>query len=155
MKQAISIFSIVLLLVSCQQPEHGAPDHETLARKLFDTMRDNDFGKSQLLLPDKGTYRKIEEQNGHPVNDLTGDYEQFTDSAEMHFNTVREQLMASGTLKYIRSNIEMAPQSNLPAQTVVAKIESDKGPIKFSFTATKFNNRWYYGGDVHWVEKID
>lgn len=155
MKQTIILFTTVCLLISCKQTERGATDTETLSKKLFDTFRDNDIQKSSMLLPDKGTFRKIEEEKGRVYDDVDLAYQAFIQTAEANFNTVKLALPSWENTVYTRSSKIDAKSGKLPTSKVSAKFEADGEACKFEFTAVKFNNRWFYYGDASWVAKTN
>lgn len=47
--------------------------------------------KSAFLLPDKGTYRKIEADNNHEYADINKAYDTFISNAENNFNTLKSK----------------------------------------------------------------
>lgn len=153
MKQTLLIICFISMAISCNSIERGAADNETLSRKLFDTMRDNDFDKSVYLLPDKGTFRKIEEHNGKTHEDVNIAYEAFLAEAEKKFNESRSMLQQWEGCKYVNTSTLSTKYGNLPAETVTTKFNGAGEPYKITFTAVKFNNRWYSMGDVSWVAK--
>ncbi|MFI5172140.1 MAG: hypothetical protein ACHQFW_07090 [Chitinophagales bacterium] len=153
MKQVLLLILAFSLLTACNKIERGTPDTDTSARKLFDTLRDNDFHKSTYLMPDKGTFRKIEEQLGVTIADLNLAHEAFTKSAETQFNSIRSMVPAWDKCKYLHSTKEDAASGKPAMSTVTVKFEGDGGPYKFQFTCVKFNNRWYYMGDATWIPK--
>lgn len=153
MKNYILFLTVVCTIFSCDKPEYGTADVETLSKKLFDTFRDNDMEKSALLLPDKGTYRKIEVENNHEYEDITKAYDAFLNTAENNFTTVKSKSDNWQNCKYERSITTDSKLGKLAVSTVVVKFDNNGVPAKFEFTAIKFNNRWYYYGDAKWVEK--
>lgn len=153
MKQTLILFTTFCLLISCKQTDRGAADTETLSKKLFDTLRDNDIQKSSMLLPDKGTFRKIEEEKGMVYDDIELAYQAFSQTAEANFHTVQLALPSWENTVYARSTKIDAKFGKLPTSKVSAKFDADGEAYKFEFTAVKFNNRWFYYGDATWVAK--
>lgn len=153
MKQILILFTTVCLLFSCKQTERGAADTETLSKKLFDTLRDNDIQKSSMLLPDKGTFRKIEEEKGMVYEDIDLAYQAFSQTAEANFHTVQLAMPTWENTEYARSTKIDAKFGKLPTSKVSAKFDAEGEAYKFEFTAVKFNNRWFYYGDATWVAK--
>ncbi len=155
MKQVIVFCIAVSCCFSCQKTERGAPDVETLSRKFFDTLRDGNFSKSEFLLPDKGTFRKIEEQRGVKVSDTEAAYAEFIKGAEASFDSVRQMVPDWQSTRFLRSTTEAGNAGNLATMIITTKFESGTDHLKYTITGTRFNNRWYYQGDVHWVNKSE
>jgi|GEM_PF-1393477 len=153
MKKLILFLTVTCTIFSCDKPEYGTTDLEILSKKLFDTFRDNDMQKSAFLLPDKGTYRKIEADNNHEYADINKAYDAFISNAENNFNTLKSKTDNWEKCKYERSITSDSKMGKLAVSAVVVKFDNDGIPAKFEFTAIKFNNRWFYYGDAKWVEK--
>lgn len=149
-----SFFTLLfILLAGCAGPERGALDPEALAKKLFDAVRSDAVDKSNLLLPDKGTYRKIETENGREPVDLNKEYESFTGNALAAFAETVGKTDAWKESSFTRANYTESKLGKLPVARVTTKFLIGSVPSKFEFTAVKFNNRWYYYGDVVWIDK--
>lgn len=149
------IFPILLLaIVSCNEPERGTLDPETMSKKLFDAMKSNSPEKIALLLPDKGTFRKIEEENGHILVNLEAGYNGFEKQSSAHLDTVRNKVSNWSSATFTRGNYTESKLGKLPKARVTTKFDADGSPRKVEFTAVKFNNRWYYYGDMTWIDKI-
>ncbi len=156
MKKPLSLILIVFtLLVSCNEPERGTPDVETLSKKLFDLLRDNNMEKSALLLPDRGTFRKTEAEKGNNHEDINAVYEKFETTAETNFNTVFSMITTWPNCKYNRATTTESKQGKLTTERVVVKFTEGNNAHKFEYTAVRFNNRWYYYGDVIWIAKTN
>ncbi len=155
MKQIFLFLSFISIATACNTVDRGAAENETLSRKLFDTLRDNDFDKSVLLMPDKGTFRKIQEHNGNKIEDVNKVYDEALQEAENRFNDTRSMFGKWETCKYLHATTEGGKYGNLPSETVTTKFSGDGGPYKITCTSVKFNNRWYSMGDVNWVVKTD
>ena len=145
---------LFLAIVSCNEPEHGALDPETMSKKLFDAIKNDAADKTALLLPDKGTYRKIEEENGHQYTDLNAAYEQFENNANANLTAVRGRVSDWSTATFSRAHYTESKLGKVPTARVTTKFDADGQPRKVEFTAAKFNNRWYYYGDVVWIDKV-
>lgn len=151
-----SLFALVLvctLFISCKSTDRGALDVETLSKKLFDTVRDNDIEKSAFLLPDKGTFRKILVEQGQEPENYNEVYSDFSDLAATNFNQLQSQLNTWENTKFIKEAAVEAKVGKLPTTRVSVKFTDGTQPCKFEFTAVKFNNRWYYFGDIIWITK--
>ena len=155
MKQLLLILSFIFICTSCDKVERGAGENETLSRKLFDTLRDNDFDKSALLMPDKVTFRKIQEHNGVKVEDVNKSYDAFLVESENKFNNTYSMFNKWESCKYLHTTSEQGKYGNLPSETVTTKFSGDGGPYKITVTSVKFNNRWYSMGDITWIAKTD
>ena len=55
---------------------------------------------------------------------------------------------------FTRGNYTESKLGKLPKARVTTKFDADGSPRKVEFTAVKFNNRWYYYGDMTWIDKI-
>jgi len=156
MLKPLSLLLIVFtLLVSCNQPERGALDVETLSKKMFDLLRDNNMEKSALLLPDKGTFRKTEAEKGNNDADVNLAYENFQAAAETNFNTAVSMINTWNNCKYNRATSTESKLEKLTIARVSVKFTENTNVHKFEYTAAKFNNRWYYYGDVIWVARTN
>jgi len=144
-----------LVLASCRHVEHGTVDPDSMAKKLFDAVRNEDPDRTLSLLPDKGTYRKIAEANDMAPEDVTKAYEQFIQQAtqNLHNTTVKAEDWSQSS--FTRANYTESKLGKLPVATVTTKFLLNKEPNKLQFTAVKFNNRWYYNGDVTFVDKVE
>ncbi len=155
MRTLFGMMVFVLLITGCDSPERGALDPDTIAKKLFDAVRTDSEEKSQLLLPDKGTFRKIEAENGKEPADLNAAYESFSADAEKAFADIRTHSAAWDKATFTRSNYTESKLGKSPVARITTKFLLDGSPSKFECTAVKFNNRWYYYGDIVWVAKPD
>ncbi|MEZ5015086.1 MAG: hypothetical protein R2794_12420 [Chitinophagales bacterium] len=155
----VRIILFVLLISAagpgCKKEERGAPDCETISRKLFDTMRNNDFEKSELLMPDKGTFRKVSELKGVMLEDVEQAYDAYTQNALSTFDAAHSFLQDWTNTKYLRSTIETAKVDELTTAAITCKFDAAGKPCKFVCHATKYNSRWYYDGDIVWVAKAE
>ncbi len=116
-------------------------------------MRSNTFESASALWPDKGTYRKIEEQNGKTIDDLSAGYNAFLSDAKTQFDSVILSIKSWEGNKYLHTTVETVKIGNVPTAKVTVKFDSAGEPNKFSFTSIKFNNRWYILGDLVWIAK--
>jgi hypothetical protein len=155
MKQLFLILSFISICTACNTVERGAAENDTLSRKLFDTLRDNDFDKYVILIPDKGTFRKIQEHNGQEMEDVNKVYEEALQTAENRFNDTRSMFGKWETCKFLHNTVEPSKYGNLPSEVITIKFNGDGGPYKVTVTSVKFNNRWYCMGDLNWVVKTD
>lgn len=155
MRPILLLFFFFNLFTACNKIERGTPDSETSSRKLYDTVRDNDFEKSTYLMPDKGTFRKIEEQKEQTKIDVNAAYKDFTSLAEQKFKATRSMITNWDKCKYLHSSVIESKWGKLPAVIVTAKFEAEGNPYKFQYTSVKFNNRWYYMGDITWIAKTE
>ena len=153
MKQVITVPCICLLLVSCTGQDRGAIDPDTLAKKMFDAVRNNAEPKSELLLPDKGTYRKIETEMGREPADLDQAYSQFLEYAAAAFADANAKSATWEQATYTRSNFTESKLEKLPVERITIKFMANNEPLKMECSAIKFNNRWYYYGDIVWLDK--
>ncbi len=152
MRYAILLFAISLTIFACNQPEPGVIDNETLARKLFAAVKEDDFEQSEQLFPDKGTYRKImKEWKQVDISEET--YDSLATAAEMNFNTVKNFLSNWSDTKFVNIHSETSKDGSLQFSNTTTKFE-DKGDFyKFSCTTCKYNGNWFYMGDISWVPK--
>lgn len=155
MKPILILLFFFNLFTACNKIERGTLDSETSSRKLYDTVRDNAFEKSTYLMPDKGTFRKIEEQKEQKSVDVNAAYKGFSEMAEQKFNATRSLLAVWDKSKFLHSTVVESKYGNLPAALVTVKFEAEGDPYKFQYTSVKFNNRWYYMGDITWVAKSE
>ncbi len=153
MRNFLILCVLTLSLAGCKSTERGALDPDTLAKKLFDAVRSEAVDKSALLLPDKGTYRKIEAENGREPADLNAAYEAFTGNAQAAFSAAFNATAKWDEATFTRANYTESKLEKLPIARVTTKFLIAQEPHKFEFTAVKFNNRWYYYGDILWVDK--
>ena len=155
MRLILLLFFLFNVLTACNKIERGTPDTEISSRKLYDTVRDDDFEKSTYLMPDKGTFRKMEEQKKQTPVDINAAYNDFSGMAEQKFNATRSMIGMWDKCKYLHSSVEETKFGKLPAAVVTVKFEAENKPYKFQYTSVKFNNRWYYMGDITWVAKSE
>ena len=153
MKQLLTVPCICLLLVSCTNQERGAIDPDALAKKMFDAVRNNAEAKSELLLPDKGTFRKIETDLGREPSDLEAAYSQFMAKANTSFTQANAKSAAWSEATFTRSNYTESKLDKLPVARITIKFMAVNEPLKMECSAIKFNNRWYYYGDIVWIDK--
>lgn len=153
---------LILLLTctcfsSCQKAERGTLESEILSKKLFDSVRQNDFDKSTVLMPDGATYRKICKMIGTDTSmPAKIAYDTLVNRSRVHFNTLRTMVADWDDAKYLNSNLTQIKGQNLNLFNVVTKIQSgSNSPCKYGFTASKYNNRWYYLGDIYWIQRSD
>lgn len=151
MKYFYSIM-FILFLGACDKPEIGAIDNETISRKLFDTMRDNDPGKALDLLPDKGTYRKImKEWKGEEVPESA--YDSLIMRSESDFILIRKMLPDWSNTKYSNTHTQLMKEGILQVAKTTTKFELNGEFYKYRFTTCKFNGRWFSLGDIVWTSK--
>lgn len=153
MKQLLTVPCVCLLLVSCTSQERGAIDPDTLAKKMFDAVRNNAEPKAELLLPDKGTFRKIETDMGREPSDLDQAYSQFLSNANAAFTVANAKSSAWSEATFTRSNYTESKLEKLPVARITIKFMANNEPLKMECSAIKFNNRWYYSGDIVWIDK--
>lgn len=152
MKRALLILGFSMLIVTCDQPEPGAVDNESLSRKLFDVVRDNNFEKSEILIPDKGTYRKImKESKGEDISEDA--FDQMMTRANANFDSVRNMLPNWPETKFENAQTEFTKQGSMQFATTVVKFEANGDHHKFRYTSCKYNSKWFYLGDMQWVAK--
>lgn len=152
MKQISFFIIMILLLGSCEKPEIGAIDNETISRKLFDTMRDNNPDKALSLLPDKGTYRKImKEWKNMDVPEEA--YDSLVMQTEMNFILTRKMLADWSETKYANTHTQITKEGILQVATTTTKFDVKGAYYKYTFTTCKFNGRWFSLGDMVWIPK--
>lgn len=154
-KSAPILLFVCTLLFSCNQPERGTLDVETLSKKLFDIVRDNDIEKSALILPDKGTFRKIEMEKGNKLENLNAAYTNFELTSLANLSNVISMITTWPDCKYQKSTVTESKTGKLSTAKVSAKFADADNVYRYEFTAIKFNNRWYYYGDIIWVAKTN
>ena len=142
-----------LWMVSCTKTERGAIDPDTIAKKMFDAVRNNAEAKSEELLPDKGTFRKIAAEQGREPANLEKAYEQFLSSAAAAFETAHSKTATWDGATFTRANYTESKLDKLPVARITTKFLVNNVPQKFECSAVKFNNRWYYYGDILWIDK--
>jgi len=152
MKRITLLLLSFIWLLSCNKVEHGSPDNETISKRLFDSLRDNDFEKTESLFPDKGTYRKIMEQ-ATGVEPHESAYDSLMTAGERNFDMVRSMLPDWTTTNFSNTHQELSKREALQFGTITSKFELKGEFYKFSFTSAKYNNRWFYLGDMIWVAK--
>ena len=153
MKQVFALIVAFSLLSACKSPERGAPEIETLSKKLFDTFRSNDMEKMAILLPDKGTFRKIEAEKNKSYDNIDAVYDQFLSDANSTNKQIHDAVTTWDKTKYLRSTNELMKEGKLTFAKVSTKFDNNNEPYKIEFTAAKFNNRWYYYGDAQLMVK--
>lgn len=153
MKKVLFIHGFCLLIVSCTSSDRGAIDPDTLAKKMFDAVRNNAEAKSDLLLPDKGTFRKIETEMREEPADVDAMYAEFLADAHRAFEQVQTKSVAWEESTFTRANHTESKLEKLPVAKITIKFIANSEPQKMECSAVKFNNRWYYAGDLVWVDK--
>ena len=152
MKPISSILFLLLVFGSCNKPEIGAPDNETISRKLFDTMRDNSPDKILSLLPDKGTYKKIMREWKN-IDIPESAYDSLIMNTEKNFIVTRKMLDDWSGSKYANTHTEMMKEGILQIAKATTKFEIGQEHYKYTFTSCKFNGRWFILGDIAWIPK--
>ncbi len=154
MKPAFFAILICLLSFSCKKTEtdNGAIDTETIARKLFDTLRNGDFERSESLMPDKGTYRKILKEWKN-IDAEEQQYDLLLSSAEKNFTAVQNMVADWQNTKYSNVHTDLGKEGILQIAKATTKFDLDGQFYKYSFTICKYNGRWFYLGDAMPVAK--
>lgn len=152
MRIPIFICSLLVMAAACDQPEPGAMDNDSLSRKLFDVIRQNNFEKSVILMPDKGTYRKIiEESRGEQITEDA--FDSLLAAANVNFENVRSKTNNWEDLKFQNAQSELIKQGHLQFANTVVKAAHGQEYYKFNFTSCKFNSKWFYMGDLKWIDR--
>jgi len=142
----------LVMLFSCEKTEKGALDNDTLARRLFSILKDDDYDKAESLIPDKGTYRKIMKEWKN-VEAEESEYERMAEDSKLHYTGVQSMIGGWAGSKYVNTHVEVMKEGALQVAKVTTKFEINTVAYKYTFTSCKYNGRWFYMGDMMWVAK--
>jgi hypothetical protein len=147
MRKIVYIFLWGLLFLACETPdEYGAPEIEILSRKLFDSLKSDKFDRSRLLMPDKGTFRKLQDLDNTPEAEI--EYDMFIADAQKKYQVAKSSLLKWQDATYQHTTYEVSKSEPRLLAIVVTKFIVNDRYYKLIFTAQKYNNRWYYLGDM-------
>ncbi|MBC8046879.1 MAG: hypothetical protein H7Y00_08795 [Fimbriimonadaceae bacterium] len=144
MKRTLIYLAICILLISCST-ERGTVEIESLSKKVFEALRDDDFGGIKEIIPNKNNYEKIYAMMGSAdsihIDEL---YAKFLEVSEKDFNNVRSQFPDWDNAVYAHTNEEVNKVDNVSRTLVTTKFTVDNIAYKITFTGAKINGRWYY-----------
>lgn len=152
MKHIILFLALTISLNSCTT-ERGTNEVGSLSRKVFDSLKENDFGGIKEIIPNKSSFEKLKNMQGqNKNNDIDSAYSEFLKLCEAEFFAFRALIPDWKIAVYANTNDEVAKEESATLSKVIAKIKVKEEVKKFTFTAAKINGKWFYFGGLKFID---
>ncbi|MFN0275438.1 MAG: hypothetical protein ACKVPJ_06825 [Chitinophagales bacterium] len=141
------------LFYSCTS-QKGTVEIDTLSKKVFESLRDDDFGGLREIIPNESGFEKILALQGKDDNgDVEKQFDAFLIQCETDFKAVRSNISDWYGSTYLNTNSQTAKEESVTFSSVTTKFKQGEVNRKISFTAAKIGGRWFYYADLKLHEK--
>lgn len=145
--------AFLFLYVSCT-PQKGTVETQALSKKVFESLRDDDFEGIKEIIPNKSGYEKILSLQGKSAGmNADKQFAAFLIQCESDFRSVRGALQDWSGTEYLNTNESTSKDENVAIAVLTTKFRQGDVVRKITFNASKVGGRWYYFSGLTLTEK--
>jgi len=145
------LYTTCCSIIACS-PQKGTVEVDSLSRKVFESLRENDFSKVREIIPNKSGFEKIYTMQGF-TGDVDAAFSTFLHQCESDFDSMYNTYNGWSNAVYINTNEVQEKSDMVMMAELTTKIEIDGVVKKISFNGAKVGGRWYYYSNLHWLQQ--
>lgn len=147
--------AFLFLFVSCT-PQKGTVETQALSKKVFESLRDDDFEGIKEIIPNKSGYEKILSLQGKSAGvNVDKQFAAFLIQCESDFRSVRGAMLDWSNTEYQNTNELTSKEENVANAVITTKFKQGETIRKITFNASKIGGRWFYYSGLQLTQKPD